>query len=482
MSQVATIRRNSLFVFASQVIRLLTNAVAFIGIARLYGPEVFGQFTAAHTLATIFILLADFGFDALLAAGIAAHRDRVRELGQTYLSMKLLFAFVACLAMMGTAAVQNISPDTRGLMYLFSGYVVVSALSNFFFALFKSVEQMHHEARISLLMNLVLFLAVVALGMTRASVYLLALAFILSRVVGLLLSLPVANRLISLTAFRFRIARREELLGISVFGFQSVCGILLFTQDTILLSWWAGDREVGIYQSVFKLVALGLLFSDTAFFSMLPVLSRLHASDPPQWVRVGHLLHKTLCYVSLPIAFVMIVCADQVMALLYGTGGYIEAVPLLRLFGAVIIVRYAAEASGIMLTSSNRQHIRLGIVVAAVLLNFGLNAVAIPRFGAAGAAVVSLITNLFVAAGYVVGAREQVLSWLATIRNYLPAVLALTLGLVVTQIKAIPLLPGAVVALLMLISVTYFAGYTPAERLLLFSLRHSTTHGSESIR
>src|SRR6266852_2655435 len=93
------IKRNSLFVLLSQLIRLFTNALLFVGVARFYGPIGFGQFTAAHTLSTIFLLLSEYGFDTLLVTEIAHDRERAPQIVGTYFSVKVILAVVSTLLM-----------------------------------------------------------------------------------------------------------------------------------------------------------------------------------------------------------------------------------------------------------------------------------------------------------------------------------------------------------------------------------------------
>ncbi|MEK7249818.1 MAG: oligosaccharide flippase family protein, partial [Bacteroidota bacterium] len=333
MGKVTGIKKNSAFVLATHILRLIANSFLFIGLARFYGPTEFGQFTAAHTLSTIFVILADFGFDVLLVTEVARQKLRATEIAQRYLSMKLIFSFAASCLMLGFAYLQDVSPATKNLMYLFSLYVLLSALMNFFFALFRAVEEMHHETRISFFMNAILVMVALFLGVYHAPLWLIAAVFIGSRFIGLILAIVEGERLVSLRSFKLVFGRPEDLVQMSVFGLHALFGNLFFVQDTILLSWWAGDHQVGVYQAVFKVVVLGLMISDVSFYAILPVLSRLHRENTGQWIAVGRLLHKTLLFVSLPIAFVCIVFADQVIGILYGAKAYEEAVPLLRVFG-----------------------------------------------------------------------------------------------------------------------------------------------------
>lgn len=481
MGQAARIKRNTVFVLLSHIVRLLANVVLFIGIARFYGPTEFGQFTAAHTLSIIFILLADFGFDVLLSSEIARHRDRAAELAESYFTVKVVLAFVATAGMIFTASLQHVSEPTRWLMYTFSLYVLLSALVNFFFALFKGFEEMHHETRISFIMNLLLLLVVVVLSAGHAPPTILAAVFVGSRVVGLVLALAVAARFVPLRKFRFTLRSRPDFLAIGVYGLNALFGNLFFTQDTLLLSWWAGDQQVGIYQSAFKVVSLALVALDVLFATLLPVLSRLHETGSGRWLSVGRLLHKTLVFVGLPIGLIMIVYAEQVMSLVYGNRGYAEAVPLLRIFGFIVLVRYACDASATMLTSSHRQHIRLLLAGGAVVLNYILNAYAIPRYTTMGAAFVSLVINALVCVGYVVAAWKDVKSWLIELRTYVPVLVAAVTGILLWEYRPVSFWIGAPAVLLLLATTAYVAGFDRSERMLLFSLRELNVVGKQHI-
>src|SRR5882762_8439858 len=112
-SRLSRIHWNSLYSFLSQAIRLLTNFLMFVGIARFYGAEAFGQFTTAHTFSTIFIIFADFGFDSLLTTEIARNRDHAAELAQRYFSLKIICAVGASVAMTIFPLVKSFSSETR---------------------------------------------------------------------------------------------------------------------------------------------------------------------------------------------------------------------------------------------------------------------------------------------------------------------------------------------------------------------------------
>src|SRR3989304_8379661 len=110
-SRVA-IWKNSFFLFFSQIIRLLTNFLIFIGIARFYGPEGLGQFSIAFTVANICIMIADFGFDVLLASEIAKNRSEALQISRKYFSLKIIFAAIGSSLMIAIPSFQAFSDES----------------------------------------------------------------------------------------------------------------------------------------------------------------------------------------------------------------------------------------------------------------------------------------------------------------------------------------------------------------------------------
>ena len=471
MPGTSQIRWNTFFSSLSSLIRLITNFLLFVGIARLYGAEAFGQFTTAHTLSTLFILFADFGFDVLLATEIARRREQAPLLAQQYLSLKFVFCLVATAAMCVMPSLQHFSRDTQTLIYIFGFYVFFSSLNNFFFALFKGFEQLHHETKISFTINILLLCLLVVFGLSHVPIYFIAWFFVGSRILGLLLAYYTAAKVVSRNMFHLSFSGWKEIMPqILVFGFHSIFGNLFFQMDTILLSFWKSDYDVGIYQSVFKIVILALIMQDVLTNTLTPVLSRLSREDKEKWKVLGRLLYKTLLFIALPICMVLFVYADHIVDILYGVEKYREAISILRIFSTIVLVRYWTEAYALMLTTSQRQKTRMVIALAATLMNYLINAYMIPRYGAFGAALTSLITNIFVGIGFLLSTRLFFSARVFEIRKVGLVTLALILSAVLWNLRASSLWVAAPLAVSICVFASFYIGYTKEERMLVFAV------------
>ena len=140
MNQASRIRRNYFFSVLSISSRLIANVIVFWIIARYYGPVVFGQFAFAQTLATIFIIFADFGFDVLLTNEIARNREKAIHYFQQFFTLKVIFTLSSIALMWGFAIINNFSAYSKLLIFIFSLYMAFTALTNFLFVCIKDMN------------------------------------------------------------------------------------------------------------------------------------------------------------------------------------------------------------------------------------------------------------------------------------------------------------------------------------------------------
>lgn len=469
MHEAARIRRNSLFSFLSISSRLIANVIVFWIIGSHYGPDIFGQFTTAHTIATIFILFADFGFDILLTTEIAKNKKDAQSIFQNYFSLKVVFSFVALVSMWMLSLINNFSPTSRILILIFSFYVVLTTLTNFLYALYKGFEKLHYETGVSLTVNVSLLLFIIVFLFLKIRIEFIAGAFVFTRFIGFIIAITSSYKVLPNIKFSVTFKRWKEIKDqVLIFGLHLIFGSLFFQLDTLLLAFWKGDKDVGIYQAAFKLIALPLVIPDIFINSLLPVLSRLNSENEALWIKIGGLLNKTLTLIVVPISIILFIYSDFIINLIYPIKNYGPSVQILRIFAIILFVRFFVESYALMLTTSHRQKTRMLIVLFGTILNFVLNYFAIPRYGPFGAAIISLITNIFIGAGYITTTITFFPKWTINIPFSLSIIFAFVLSVILWNIRTIQ--PFIIIPISILISLIFLVKfcYSKEERDLIF--------------
>lgn len=468
------VRRNSIFSLLSFAARLGSSFLLFVGIARIYGPEAFGQFTTAHAVMALFLMLADLGLDTLLALEVARSQASAASVLEKYAAVKVATALTATVIMVVIGLVQPFDETTSVLMVILGASIVFSAMMNFEFALLRGLEQLHHETQVTIAINGAALALLVAAGVLRVPLTVVAIVYALTRLAGYLLARHRASRVLGVPRMRLTFSGWPEVQGKAVlFAAYLLFGYLFFQIDTLLLAALKGAADVGVYQAVFKVVAVALVIPDVAVAAMLPTLARLHHEDPGRWLAMGGMMGRVLLLVGLPIALAMLVYPECILGLLYGAGAFPEAVPVMRIFGGIVWIRFVAETFGLVLTTSGNQHVRVVITAVATVLNAAANLLVIPVLGPTGAALVSLGTNLLVAGGYVIAVRRLyplgVLNWRGGAVVGLTAVVA---GAAWTS-QALPPCAALPVSVAVCVLLGLFVGLTREERQTLFAIRMS---------
>jgi O-antigen/teichoic acid export membrane protein len=409
---IKRIGQNTIFNFLSTSIRLGTNLLLFICIARYYGIEDFGYFTTAHTFATLFLVLADFGFDMLVTLEVAQNRNSIHIIARTFLSIKIVIVSIVVVTMVIVTSVSNINPTTQSLLTIFIGYVIFSTLTTFFFAVFKGVERFYYETAISAFTNSIALILLIFCGILHLPLYTFAIIFIFTRLTAFILAIYFSARVIPKNWFHFSLKGGSVVWKkVAVYGLYFLCGNLYFQVDTVVLALYKGETQVGIYQAVFKIAALTLVIPDICAGILLPSLSRLYLEEKSQWIRIGHMMFKLLFFAGFSIAIVSLVFAEPLLQAIYKINVFKDSIPVMRIFALIIFFRFISEPFGILLTTSGQQGKRLVIIIFAAIINLTLNIIVIPSYGVNGAALVSLFTNFFVGLAYLIASAKFSLEW-----------------------------------------------------------------------
>lgn len=471
MTESTLIKKNSFYSLLSVSSRLIANIIVFWLIARIYGPDQFGIFTFAHTTATLLILLADFGFDILLTTEISRARDQALNIFQNILSYKILFSILAFVIMWVFSFIGNYSDETKISLQIFSFFLIFTTLTNFSLALTKGFEKFGYESIVQLIANFSLVIIVITISFLKLNILIIATTFVLTRLLALLLSIYFNNKLLPQLSFKIHFPKEKEFhQKVLVFGFHLLFANLFFQIDTILLSLWKGNLYVGLYQAVFKFIILPLMIPDILNLTLLPVLSRLFVNETEKALKISYLLNKLLFFLSLPITLILYVYAEDIIYIIYGSSQYTASIPVLKIFAFNVFIRFSFEAFALILTTTNRQIIRMFTVIAATVLNVILNSLLIPKYGISGAAMVSLISIIFVYGIYSIYSLNLFRKWHLNFMNLSLILMTLIIGYLLSNVNHLTPYLGAplIVVIFILTGTLYY--FTKEDKRILFSM------------
>ena len=172
---------------------------------------------------------------------------------------------------------------------------------------------------------------------------------------------------------------------------SALLGLMIYNADFIFLRVMRGSTDVGYYAAAYTLISFLINLGIAYGLSLLPTLTRLGA-EPQHQRALYHTASAHVFAASLPVAVGGYLLAPGIIALFFGSE-YAPAVIALQVLVWSIPLSLVRDVPIIALMASGREDRVLRTTGAAALSNLALNALLIPRYGIAGAAAATVITE-----------------------------------------------------------------------------------------
>jgi O-antigen/teichoic acid export membrane protein len=468
-SEAAQIKQNSVYYSFAVISRLFANSIVLIVVNNVYGKEISGNFLTAFVFAGLFIPLADFGLDLLLTTEIARDKENIDTIFNELLPVKIIFLLLSCCIIWVLAFAKTFSTPARIMLLILSLYTVFSSLTNFFSGLFRGLEKLKIDAKVSIINNTFLVIMIAVFSLLKMSIVYIALIYVAARFFNVCLSFYYVRKYVKNIKIIFSI---KSIIGIKNkvmdFGLNMFMGNLFSQYDTVWLQQIKGETAVGIYQGAARIFSIPYILLDVFTTSYTPTLARYNATDEKNWRKLGFILNKTLMFIALPIAALLILYPEQIIKIIYFHQDFSESVNVLRLFGLFILIRFFTETSALMLTTSKRQNKRMKVVFIAVFASIPVYCGFIFVYGIIGAIIAQLVCNTIAGGIYIVLAYKDVKQWFFVKEIVIVALFFACMFFVLYLLRDISFLITMPVFTAVFIMFAYRYGYNSDEKIFVF--------------
>jgi O-antigen/teichoic acid export membrane protein len=383
---------NALSMLTSDVVNRATTFILYTLVARYLGAFAFGQMSLALTLLYTCQVLAVAGLKTPTIREVA--RDRTKT--NSYLVNGSVIVAVSSLLSMTFlqlfSRLMNYSTDTAAVIQLLSLALLPYALSVICEAVFQAREQMHLIAFANVPVNI----AKVSLAFLMLSngygLYHLIMLLLISQVVILgvewwLMLQHITRPRLSLDPTFSVMMIRSTVTFVGIDGVIAIIGSVNY----ILLSKWASETEVGLYNAATQLLVPLILIYQSTVSSVFPMMCRAFELGFQNLKRIAEDLIELLLAMALPLVVGLFLLSDSALLLLYGNKEFELASGVLRIIVWNMILAALIHVLGQVLMAARREKVTLRIVLINALVNLVLSLVLISQFGLMGAAFTLLL-------------------------------------------------------------------------------------------
>lgn len=384
---MGSVKKNIIYNISYQILILIVPFITSPYVSRVLGPEGLGTYSVTTAIVKYFTLFALLGMSNYGNRTIAKNKDSKENLSVTFWNLyyfQLISSSIVLMVYVIYLLVAGI--DNYGLVSLCQIPYMLSSvfeISWFFYGMENFKGIVTRNAVVKILTTIAVFVFVKERG--DAWVYVLINS--LSLLIGQLCLWPFVFKYVSWKKPNWNIIRSHFKPNCVLM--ISVIAVSVYTlMDKIMIEWMTTTTEVGYYENTEKIVAIANNAAGAVGAVMLPRVSNLRASGSDD---------KVLSYISKSMKYIMLIA----VALAFGIAGVsksfsviyygkeFERCGTLLLVISPAIVFYAA--SNILrnqyLLPKDMDRVFVTATVSASILNFVLNSIFIPVYGALGAVI-----------------------------------------------------------------------------------------------
>ena len=386
--------KNASWIIGIQIVKSLLGLVISMLTARFLGPSNFGLINYAASIVAFVTPIMYLGLNGVLVQEIVNTPEKEGEILGTSVTMTFLSSLLCVIGVISFAAAVN-----RGERET----VIVCALYSTLL-IFQSLELLNYWFQAKLLSKyasgVALFAYAVISGYkiyllaAHKSIYWFALSNALDYMI-IVIGLFIVYKRLGGGRLRFNLSTARRLWGKSRYYIVSNMMIAIFAQtDRIMLKLMINDAATGYYSAAVACAGMtGFVFA-AIIDSFRPLIFDDKKTDEIRYEKDMCRLYGIIIYLSLLQSLVITLFSGLIIKILYGAA-YSASINALKLIVWYTTFSYLGSVRNIWILAENKQKYLWIINLSGALANVALNYILIPITGIMGAALASLVTQIF---------------------------------------------------------------------------------------
>jgi PST family polysaccharide transporter len=381
------------WLFVDKFLRMGLGLFVGAWVARYLGPEQFGLLNYSIAFTALFGPFATLGLDGIVVRQLVKYPDRQNELMGSAFALKLLGSAITLLSCLLVIVLMH------GRESLTIWLVAISAAGFIFQSI--NVIDFYFQAKVQSRYTVFaangafVLLTLVKIALLIKAAPLVAFAWaglgeIALTSVFLVAAYQTNNR--NMRDWRYDKEVARELLRDSwPLLFAGLAVMLYMRLDVVMLQQMAGDREVGVYAAATRISEVWYFLPTVVVASVSPSIIKVHGTDSRLYLARLQRLYFLMVWLAIGLSLPLSLASGWIVRLLYGVQ-FREAGPVLAVHLWASVAVFLGVASSQYLLVEQLQKISFYRTLIGVLCNIILNLILIPKLGAMGAAIATVVS------------------------------------------------------------------------------------------
>lgn len=385
--------KNSIYFIAYRVINVVYPLITATYVARILGPEGVGRVSIAQTVVIFLTACASLGIPNYGTREVSKLKDK-SKLNKLFTELFILNAVsTIIISILYYIIVHNI-PYFRGktLLYDIEGLILILNIINVDW-FFHGVEEFKYITIRSCIVKIISVVCIFIFVKNKGDIYIYALIFALAYAGNYLFNIWHLRNFIR---FKFRRIRPiKHLKSVFILAITYISNEIYVTIDTVMIGVIVGDITTGYYSNAMKLIKILINVCAAIGVTLLPRLSRVkNDGDDNRFNSILTQTIKILIWFTAACVVGIWLTADKLIPILFGIEFY-PSITIIKILCFLVIFRTFSNLFLQVCLCVNEDKKTTKIYFWGMILNIFLNLILIPKYEANGAAVASVISELY---------------------------------------------------------------------------------------
>ena len=388
-----TILKNIGYLSVSKILVYLLSIITITLIPRYLGVTGYGQLNFVLSYIGVFGVLTTLGLNFLITRDVSRDKSKANSYFNNLFYSKVITLIIIGIIIFITTYFLNKPKIVIYLILLGIIYLFFKQLSKFIISFFNAFEKMQYKAYLDLFEKLfytVFAIIVIVLNKGLIGVMLSKVISIFFVFLFLFYSLRKIIRIKPKLNNNFF---KKTVLISWPFALSFLFYNLYFHFDRLLISFYLGDYQVGLYAIGYTFITFIIGFLTIFKQVFMPLVSKTNINKNLELL--GNKLFKLITLFSIPIFFGALFLSKDIISLVFGSD-YIFGNIAFKLILVFMFLFSLNLTSILFLDTKNFQKFVLKTRIIASVFNVLFNFLIIPVFGIIGAGITTIISELII--------------------------------------------------------------------------------------
>lgn len=400
-----SIKVNYIYNMAYEIFALLTPLITTPYISRVLGADGVGIYSYTYSIAQYFVLLGNLGVMTYGQMVIANCREDREETSRAFYELWILRFIMMMISFIVYMSISFISVEYRPARIILGIYVFATAFDLTW--LFRGVEDFSKVVIRNFIVKIAMIAMIFLFVKEANDVYLYIFFVVMSTFLGNVSFLFSAKGILCGVPLK-SLHIKQHIKPTLVFFIPTIAtSVYTLLDKTMLGILTDGTAENGYYEQAHKIEQMLLVILTSLNTIMRSRMSFLFKQGRLEEMKAR--LHRSVSFISavaIPLTAGLVGIAANFIPLFLGDG-FEESIVLLQIFAFLLIIIGLSNCLNThFLGPSGRQGKNNYVLVAGAALNFLFNLIMIPKLGAVGAAIGSVLAETIILIGYLFLIRD----------------------------------------------------------------------------